>query len=140
MNGNSVRFDLDEEPAIGTFQLTVVSARGLKIREELFGFDVPDVYFDVRLGGETFTTTVKHNNVTPEWNESYDLKLLQHDQVIQIEGRDSNERGENSDVTIGKAHTTADKILLAGGRIELELLNNEGVGSGVFVTLHGHMV
>ena len=50
MNGNSVRFDLDDEPAVGTFQLTVVRARGLKIREELFGFDVPDVYFEVRLG------------------------------------------------------------------------------------------
>ncbi len=139
-NGNSVRFDLDEEPSVGTFRLTVVKARGLKIREELFAFDVPDVYFKVQSAGQTFRTSVKHNNITPAWNEANDWNLVDHDQVFVIKGWDRNERDEDPDVAIGTAKTTASKLLLSGGNVELELLNDKGMLTGVFVTLDGQIV
>lgn len=138
--GNSVRFDLDDEPSAGTFKLTVVKARGLTIREELFGIDVPDVYFVVQFRGHTFITSVKHNNITPEWNESKHWKLLDEGQVLSIKGWDRNEREEDPDVAIGTVQTTIGNLLLAGGPVELELLSDKGLPSRVFVTLRAEMV
>ena len=137
---NSVRFDLSDEAFAGTFRLTVVQARGLTIREELFGIDVPDVYFELKFDDDTFITSVKHNNVTPKWDETKEWKLKDHDQVISIQGWDRNERIEDPDVPIGTVKTTVGHLLLAGGSVELELLNDKQHPSGVFVTLSAVMV
>lgn len=140
MNDNHVSFELDEIPSAGTFELTVVKARGLKIREELFGFDVPDVYFEVDFENDTFTTSVKHNNVTPEWNESKKWVLVDHSQKVLIKGWDKNERKEDQDVPIGVVSTTIGNLLLAGRSVDLELMDATAYPSGVFVSLRARMI
>jgi hypothetical protein len=136
-NGNRVSFDIDDAPSAGSFQLTVVRARGLTIRHELFSVDVPDVYFEVEFEKDIFWTSVKHNNVTPEWNESQKWKLVDHEQILLVKGWDKSSKG--ADVQIGTVKVTVGKLVLAGGSVELELMSSNGLPSGVFVTLYAQM-
>ena len=139
-NGNRVSFDLDDVPSAGSFQLTVVKARGLKIRYEFFSFGVPDTYFEVKFENDIFKTSVKHNNVTPEWNESKKWKLVDHSQELLVHGWSKGEGGNDPDNPIGAVKLTIGELLLSGGPLDLELMSNAGLPTGVFVTLLAQMI
>jgi len=134
--------DEDEQaPTIGTVSISVIQARGLTIKQELFNIDVPDAYCRIQFGAspEVWKTSVHSNSCTPKWNESKEYPLQDHSQVISLEMWDENERSFDPDIEVGSAKTTVGKILLAGGGMELEL-KRQGLLTGVFVTLRCKMV
>ena len=167
-NDNGNRLDFDGEPKnIGTVRVTVLNGRGLKIQQELFSFDVPDMYCELRFGDDAWKTSVKHNSVNPEWNESKEFLLMDPGQIIEIIGWDKNE-GEydpevsvgttpitsfgkmlmsagsfdielKNDVSIGAARITVGKLLMAGGSMDLEL-KEDGRATGVHIALQCDMV
>jgi hypothetical protein len=140
INGPGKRLDFEEEQEpIGMVRVTVVHGRGLKIREELFSVDVPDVYCELLFGSDVWKTAVKHNSVSPIWDESKDFPLMDPGQIITMNAWDKNEREYDPDVPIGSAKTTVGKLLLAGGSMDLEL-KKDGRATGVYITLRCDMV
>jgi Ca2+-dependent lipid-binding protein len=131
--------DRTTDDSIGEVRVTVVSGRGLKIQEELFNIDVPDVYCKIHFDSQSWTTTVKHNTITPAWNESHTFNLLDHGQIITVNAWDKNEREYDPDVEIGSAKTTVGKLLLAGGSMDLEMKKG-GRPSGVHIQIRCDMV
>jgi hypothetical protein len=144
MNGNGKKLDVsDEEAIIGTVRITVVQGRGLKIREELFNIDVPDVYCQIGFGAssQVWTTSVIHNTCVPAWNESRDYGFTDHGQFITLDVWDKNEREEDPDVAVGSAKITVGKVLLAGGSMDVELKRKHSRhATGVFITLRCDLI
>jgi hypothetical protein len=139
-----------------TVRVTVVKAQGLQIQQGLFNIDVPDVYCLISLLGETggaSSTTVSsvwrtktvHNSCTPEWNETRDLPIQDHGQILNVELWDSNKREYDPDQYIGCVQLSIGKLLLTGGGamdVPIESIN-KGVGprgSNVQLTLKCEMV
>jgi Ca2+-dependent lipid-binding protein len=144
MNGHGKRLTFDDESReqepIGTVRVSVVQGRGLKIKEELFSIDVPDVYCEVLFDSDpAWKTSVKRNCVAPVWKESQDFSLLDHGQIITLNAWDKNEREFDPDLVVGSTKTTVGKLLLAGGSMELEL-KKDGRATGVHITLRCDMV
>jgi Ca2+-dependent lipid-binding protein len=115
---------------LGVLRLTVES--GSNFGEELgqtrnflkkLVHDVPDCFVDVNVAGgpEWRTKTVK-NNHHPEWNETQDFLVADHDQAIEVDVKDDDTA---SDDDIGLAATTVKQLLLAGGRQELRLVHKQ---------------
>jgi hypothetical protein len=143
MNGNGKKLDFGDDEAIGTVRITVVQGRGLKIREELFNIDVPDVYCKIGFGSSSkvWTTTVLHNTCVPAWNESREYSLADHGQFITLDVFDKNEREYDPDVEVGSAKITVGKVLLAGGSMEVELKRKHSSrATGVFITLRCDLI
>ena len=143
MNGNEKKLDLGDDEAIGTVRITVVKGRGLKIQEELFFIDVPDVYCKIGFGSSSkvWTTTVAHNICVPVWNESREYPLTDHGQFITLDVFDKNEREEDPDVEVGSAKITVGNVLLAGGSMDVELKRKySSRATGVFITLRCDLV
>ncbi|KAK0621818.1 hypothetical protein B0T17DRAFT_305423 [Bombardia bombarda] len=85
--------------------------------------DVPDCFVKVNLSAEPQwkTATVK-NNHHPEWNETHDFIISDHDQIIEADVQDDDPVGADD---IGIAATTVKQLLVAGGRQELTLRHDE---------------
>jgi Ca2+-dependent lipid-binding protein len=109
---NGKKLDFGDDEAIGTIRITVVQGRGLKIQEELFNIDVPDVYCQIGFGSSSnvWTTSVIHNTCIPAWNESQEYPLTDHGQFITLDVFDKNEREEDPDVEVGSAKITVGKV------------------------------
>ncbi|GKT88945.1 C2 domain-containing protein [Colletotrichum tofieldiae] len=81
--------------------------------------DVPDCYCKVNVGAEDeWRTTTKKNDHDPEWNETHDFLVADHDQQIFIDVQDDDLGGDDD---IGIASTTVKDILLNGGSQQLDL-------------------
>lgn len=103
---------------LGTLRLTVVKGAGF-VTPKGFIKDVPDVYLKTRMGAsEIWKTSTIDNSITPEWNESKDFLLSDHDQRISIEALDDDLAGDDE---IGKGSITVGQLLLAGGATDLPL-------------------
>lgn len=114
---------------LGVIRLTIGAATGItgpkksgakRIFEKLVK-DVPDCYCDVSLGAEgEWRTSTQNNHHDPEWNETHDFLVTDHDQCITIDVQDDD---VGSDDDIGVAATTVKQILLAGGTQKLSLVH-----------------
>ncbi|OLN81420.1 Extended synaptotagmin-2 [Colletotrichum chlorophyti] len=95
--------------------------------------DIPDCYCKVNVGAEEeWRTSVKKNDHDPEWNETHDFLIADHDQAIVIDVQDDDLGGDDD---IGISSTTVKQVLLNGGRQELAL-THKGEPTDAKVTLH----
>ena len=114
---------------LGFLRLTVESGSKLGQDKEGKSFfkklthDVPDCFVKVLVSpeGEWRTKTVV-NNRDPEWNETHDFLISDHDQQIEL---DIDDDDTASDDDIGIAVTTVKKLLLDGGKQELSLTHKD---------------
>lgn len=104
---------------LGFLRLTVKSASGFKTPKGFFK-DVPDLYCKVKMGAsEAWKTDTINNSCDPEWNETKDFLLSDHDQIISIEVLDDDLTGDDKH---GNASITVGQLLLKGEEDELPLL------------------
>ncbi|KAM7190053.1 hypothetical protein V8F20_009886 [Naviculisporaceae sp. PSN 640] len=119
---------------VGVLRLTVESGSHLGEDKEGKSFlkklvhDVPDCFVKVLVSAEQEwrTKTVK-NSRHPEWNETHDFIISDHDQQIELDVDDDDTA---SDDDIGVAAITVKKLLLNGGRQELSLSHKEQPSEG----------
>ncbi|KZL86889.1 c2 domain-containing protein [Colletotrichum incanum] len=114
-------------PHLGALRLTVERAIGIsgpkksgakRLLAKIVK-DVPDCYCKVNVGAEDeWRTTTKKNDHDPEWNETHDFLVADHDQQIFIDVQDDDLGGDDD---IGIASTTVKDILLNGGSQQLDL-------------------
>lgn len=127
-------------PHLGALRLTVEKAVGIsgpkksgakRLLAKIVK-DIPDCYCKVTLGAELeWRTSVKKNDTDPEWNETHDFLVADHDQQILIDIQDDDLGGDDD---IGVASTTVKEILLNGGSQELALSHKgEPTGAKIFV-------
>ncbi|KAK6347715.1 hypothetical protein TWF718_005552 [Orbilia javanica] len=128
-------------PHIGVLRLTVERAVNIngpkKSRTKRFldkiVKDIPDCFCKVKIGaGEEWRTSTKKNDHNPEWNESHDFLVADHDQRIILDVQDDDLVGDDD---VGIATTTVKDILLNGGSQELDIVH-DGVPTDSKITLH----
>lgn len=128
---------------LGYLRLTVES--GSKLGEDKEGksffkkltHDVPDCFVKVLVSPEgAWRTKTIMNNRDPEWNETNDFLVSDHDQQIELDVDDAD---TTSDDDIGIAVTTVKKLLLDGGKQELSLTHKEQPTEGK-IKLHGEFL
>ena len=123
------------EPPKGLLRLTVVRGRGFVVEKRtLLKDDVPDVYCNVTLGNRQWVTKTIKDNLSPEWNETADFVLSDHDQVIRVDAWDEDGGPLDPDDDLGVAEVTVGELLLAGKSMELPLMT-DSQSTGAFVTI-----
>lgn len=128
---------------LGILRLTVESGSKLGQDKEGKSFlkklthDVPDCFVKVLVSpeGEWRTKTIMDNR-DPEWNETHDFLVSDHDQQIEL---DVDDVDTTSNDEIGIAATTVKQLLLDGGRQELSLSHKEQPTDGK-IKLHGQFL
>lgn len=126
---------------IGTVRITAVRGRGFKIQKRHFRKDdIPDLYCNVKFDSDDYLwrTTTKRNTTTPEWNESADFVLMNHNQMIDLDLFEEDRKSITGDEEMGNITITVGELLLAGGESELEI--KKGKASGAFLTLRCDVV
>ncbi|KAK2057860.1 C2 domain-containing protein [Colletotrichum caudatum] len=128
-------------PQLGALRLTVERAIGIsgpkksgakRLLAKIVK-DVPDCYCKVNVGAEEeWRTTTKKNDRDPEWNETHDFLVADHDQKIFIDVQDDDLGGDDD---IGVAATTVRDILLNGGSQELGL-THDGQPTDAKIVVH----
>jgi hypothetical protein len=131
-----------EPKPIGTVRVTAVRGRGFKVQKRFMKKDdIPDLYCNVKFDSKDYiwrTSTIR-NSTTPEWNESADFALLNHDQIIDLDLFDEDRRKSLvGDEKMGNVTISVGELLLAGGETEIEV--KKGKSSGAFVTLRCDVV
>ena len=102
--------------------------------------DIPDLYCNVKFDSKDYiwrTSTIR-NSTTPEWNESADFSLLNHDQLIDLDLFEEDRKSLAGDENMGNVTISVGELLLAGGETEIEI--KKGKSSGAFVTLRCDVV
>lgn len=126
---------------LGILRLTVEKATGISNAKKggAQGFfakivkDVPDCYCKVNVGAEeVWRTSTKKDSHDPEWNETHDFLVSDHEQVISVDVQDADLGGDDD---LGLASITIKQLLLAGGSQELALAH-KGEPTESRVTLH----
>lgn len=116
---------------LGFLRLTVVSGRGFKTPKGWIK-DIPDIYCKVKLGAhKEWHTETKKNDTSPEWEETADFLLSDHDQMIMIEAMDDDLARDDK---LGTGRMTVGELLMAGRRAEVPLLIDEA-DTGATVTV-----
>ncbi|WQF76720.1 Putative C2 domain, synaptotagmin-like mitochondrial-lipid-binding domain, C2 domain superfamily [Colletotrichum destructivum] len=128
-------------PHLGALRLTVERAVGIsgpkksgakRLLAKIVK-DVPDCYCKVVVGAEDeWRTSTKKNDTDPEWNETHDFLVADHDQRISIDVQDDDLGGDDD---IGVASTTVREILLGGGSQQLDL-THKGEPTDAKVVVH----
>ncbi|GKT47637.1 extended synaptotagmin-2 [Colletotrichum spaethianum] len=128
-------------PHLGALRLTVERAVGIsgpkksgakRLLAKIVK-DIPDCYCKVNVGAEDeWRTTVKKNAHDPEWNETHDFLVADHDQQIFIDIQDDDLGGDDD---IGIASTTVRDVLLNGGSQQLDL-THKGEPTDAKVLVH----
>lgn len=114
---------------VGVLRLTVESGSHLgqdKSGKSFFKklvHDEVDCFVRVLVSAEQeWRTRTVMNNRNPEWNETHDFVIADHDQQVELDVDDDDTA---SDDDIGVAAITVRKLLLNGGRQELPLIHND---------------
>jgi Ca2+-dependent lipid-binding protein len=117
------------QPHSGVLRLTVEGATGIagkkrkgakRLLDKVLK-DVPDCYCKVNVGAEeVWKTSTKKNDTDPNWGETHDFLVMDHDQGIFIDIQDDDLAGDDD---IGLAVTTVKQLLLNGGTQELGLVH-----------------
>lgn len=95
--------------------------------------DVPDCYCRVKIGAEEeWRTSTKKNDHDPEWNETHDFLIADHDQKVLIDIQDDDLAGDDD---IGIATTSVKDILLNGGSQDLDIVH-KGEPTNAKITVH----
>jgi len=132
-------------PHIGVLRLTVGKAVGIsgpkKSGAKRFLAkivkDVPDCYCKVNIGAEeVWRTSTKNNDHDPEWNETHDFLIADHDQKVYIDIQDDDLAGDDD---IGIATATVKDIVLNGGLQELDIIH-KGEPTNARITVHGKLL
>ncbi|KAK2040898.1 C2 domain-containing protein [Colletotrichum somersetense] len=128
-------------PQLGALRLTIERAIGIsgpkksgakRLLAKIVK-DIPDCYCKVNVGAEEeWRTTTKKNDHDPEWNETHDFLVADHDQKIFIDVQDDDLGGDDD---IGVATTTVRDILLNDGSQELGL-THEGQPTDAKIVVH----
>lgn len=87
--------------------------------------DIPDVYCKVKFGSSpsTWRTETIKDSENPKWlNETHDYVMESANQVISIDVWDAN---RNADDYYGNARTSVGKVLMNGGRLDVEVKNDK---------------
>lgn len=128
LDANNDWFKTYQHP-IGVLRLTVESGSNLGEDKEGKSFlkklvhDVPDCFVKVLVSAEQeWRTKTIMNTRHPEWNETHDFIISDHDQQIELDVDDDDTA---SDDDIGVTAITVKKLLLNGGRQELSLTHKE---------------
>lgn len=107
---------------LGFLRLTVASGHGF-VAPKGWIKDIPDVYCNVRVGASPpWKTETKNNDLTPEWNQTKDFLLSDHDQRISLQALDDDLARDDD---LGAASITVGKLLLSGSRADLPLVHND---------------
>lgn len=116
---------------LGVIRITIDKAAGFKVPKGFFK-DIPDVFCKLTMGAYPEVRTKAINNETePQWNESFDFLLSDHDQRIEIEAIDDDLAGDDK---LGTAMVTVNELLLAGNSKDLPfLLKDKPSGASVTV-------
>ena len=133
----SLDFRTVYQPPIGVARITVERGRGFVIeKRKLQKDDIPDVYCRVSMGGnEAWTTSVQKDNLKPVWNETHDFVLSDNDQVVLVEAWDEDTGTLDPDDFLGKARVSVGDLLLAGGKLEVPLVDKHHASTDAFVTI-----
>jgi len=126
---------------LGTVRLTAAKGWGfVPEKRRLHRKDIPDIYCAITFGSSPniWRTSIVKNSVTPEWNEFSDYLLSNHGQMITITVFDED-KGHDKDDELGGARITVGKLLLAGGLMDVELLQ-DGKPTGMYVSLGCEMI
>ena len=116
---------------LGVIRLTVDKATGFKTPKGFFK-DIPDVFCKLQMGAHPEVRTKTINNDTkPQWNESFDFLLSDHDQRIEVHAIDDDLAGDDK---LGTAMVTVNELLLAGSSKDLPFLIKDKE-SGACVTI-----
>jgi Ca2+-dependent lipid-binding protein len=128
------------QPQLGVLRLTVERAQGIKgpnvggktgFLKKLIK-DVPDCFCEVAVSAEEeWKTTTQKNNQNPEWNETHDFLVSDHDQRIVCDLQDDDLAGDDD---IGIAEITVRELLLAGKKKDIELVH-KGENTGAHLSL-----
>ncbi|BEI83142.1 hypothetical protein CcaverHIS002_0310100 [Cutaneotrichosporon cavernicola] len=127
---------------LGILKVTAESASNLGAAKESKGFlgklvhDEVDCFADVTLGAEKWRTKTINNNRHPEWNETHDYLLSDHDQVVTVEVVDDDHAGDDA---IGKASVTVKELLMSGDSHEVSLKLDDKPTDGK-VRIRGHFM
>ena len=129
-------------------RVTVVKGHGFHEEKKTGMFkknDIPDIYCNITFGSSPTiwrTTTIK-NSLAPTWNngagEYKNYHLLNHAQIIHVTVYDEDSGNRDDDDILGKARITIGKLLLAGGRMDIEL-ELEGRPTGSYITMSADLV
>merc|ERR1712151_1374833 len=123
-------------PPEGVARITAVCGRGFQIEKKTVGKDdIPDCYLKVTIGTKTWTTSVIKDDLSPEWLESGDFMLSDKDQIVRVEAWDEDTGKFDTDDFLGQCEFTVTELMLAGKTKEFELLDDNNVSVGAFVTL-----
>jgi len=121
----------------GIARLTAVGGRGFVVEKKTIGKDdVPDCYLKVTLGGRTWKTSVVKDDLSPQWLETGDFLLSDNDQIVRVEAWDEDTGTMDSDDFLGQCEFTIAELMLAGRTSEFELLDDNNVSVGAYVTMH----
>jgi Ca2+-dependent lipid-binding protein len=121
-------------PPLGFIRVKIGSGTGFTT-DAGFMKDVPDLYCSVKFGANPeWLTSTKDNDETPQWNETHDFLLSDHDQVISIDVLDSD---YGKDQLVGVCQITVGELLLAGRQTTLLVLakDNPEAKSHASITL-----
>lgn len=130
------------QPPVGMIRISVESGRGFTKLKKVWGYDIPDIYCMVSLGGSSpFRTSTQWNNVTPSWlGETCDFVLYDLDQKIYVQALDDGLSPIDSGEEVGRVEISARHLFTrdSAGTVELELtLNN--LPTGCYVTISAEM-
>jgi Ca2+-dependent lipid-binding protein len=83
--------------------------------------DVPDCFCKVNVSAEdVWKTSTQKNNRNPEWNETHDFLVTDHDQKIFCDVQDDDLAGDDD---IGLCEITVKELLLAGRKKDIDLVH-----------------
>ena len=88
------------------------------------------------------TSTIK-DSVKPEWNESTNFALNDHEEVLYIDAFDQDKGVGDSDDFLGSAKITVSELLLQAKEVELPLTIakfGKPISTGAFITIDCDMV
>ncbi|CAN8069154.1 unnamed protein product [Agarophyton chilense] len=124
-------FFLTYKPPLGMIRFTIEKGEGFKVPKQ-FIKDIPDVYCKVKFGVDPlWKTSTKNNDTTPEWNESRDFLLSDHDQILKIQAYDDDLAGDDD---LGSGSIAVGNLLLEGKQSDISLkYKGEDVGATITV-------
>jgi hypothetical protein len=116
--------------AEAVLHITLLSGYDLVAMEEFPMSSDPYVLFGLGVHGHAYRSSVKKNNLNPEWNESFDLIVGDLSENLHIYVMDEDADKPSGEPDDGLGNSEFPLWRLHGGHEKEELLRLEGVASG----------
>lgn len=119
--------DAHQDP-MGVCRITAVKGSGFKVQGR-FKKDVPDVFLKIKFGAgknpaigkTTWKTACVDNSTDPEFDQSHDFLLSDHDQTVTVEAWDEDGMVSGDDY-LGTGTVTVSDLLQGRGSVQLKNL------------------